>query len=124
MERAEPIPSSLDAPFWEAAAEGRLVLPVNPATGRASWFPRGEAEWQTSGGTGTVVTFTVVHRSFYSDLPAPYVIVVVRLAEGILMTGTLPGEMADRVRIGARVRVRFDPVGKQQVPGFDLAEAP
>jgi uncharacterized OB-fold protein len=124
MERSEPIPSSLDTPFWEAAADGRLVLPVNPATGRAAWFPRGEAEWRPSEGTGTVQTFTVVHRSFYRDLPAPYVIAVVRLAEGVLMTGTMPGTTAERVRIGAQVSVRLDLVGKQHVPAFDLVETP
>jgi uncharacterized OB-fold protein len=71
-----------------------------------------------------VETFTVVHRSFYSDLPAPYVIAVVQLSEGIRMTATMPGEAADRVRVGAAVRVRFDPVGKQHVPAFELDESP
>jgi uncharacterized OB-fold protein len=120
MNRSEPLPSSLDAPFWAAADDNRLILPLDPATGRATWFPRGEADWTQAVGTGRVETFSIVHRSFYADLPAPYAVVVVRLNEGVLMTGTMTA--TDGLRIGAPVRTVFQTVGKRRVPGFELAE--
>ena len=36
----EPQPGPDDAPFWEAAAEGRLVLPRCRACGTYVWYPR------------------------------------------------------------------------------------
>lgn len=131
MERSVPVPSSLDAEFWQAAAEGRLLIQRCPATGRFQTYPRAHSlhsgaapEWVEAVGTGHVESFTVVHRSFYADLPAPYVLAVVRLAEGVLLTGNMPGTDPDALRIGAPVRVIFEPLGGRHVPAFALlAEA-
>lgn len=129
MDRSHPIPSSLDAPFWEAAAEGRLMLQRCPVTGRFQTYPRahslysgGTPEWVEAAGTGRIESFSVIHRSFYADLPAPYVLAVVRLDEGVLLTGNMPGTDPAAVHIGAAVRVIFETLGDRQLCGFALLE--
>ena len=127
MDRTIPIPSSLDAPFWEGTAEGRLMIQRCPVTGRYQTYPRAHSlhadatpEWVQAAGTGRIESFTVIHRSFYTDMPAPYVLAVVRLEEGVLVTGNMPGTDPARVQIGAAVRVIFEPVGDRHVPAFAL----
>ncbi|MPY45323.1 Zn-ribbon domain-containing OB-fold protein, partial [Streptomyces phyllanthi] len=78
--------------FWDAAAEGRLLLRRCGDCGRAHHYPRefcphcwsGEVAWEPASGRATLYTWSVVHRN---DLPpfgerTPYVAAVVDLAEG------------------------------------------
>jgi uncharacterized OB-fold protein len=127
MDLPKPVPTGYDAPFWTAAREGRLLVQRCVATGRPQWFPRarslhvpgGEVEWVESEGRGTVETFTVVARSFYPALPAPYVIAMVRLEEGILLTALVVDADPAEVAIGLPVAVTFRAIeGDQPVPCF------
>lgn len=129
MDRSIPIPSSLDTPFWLGTAEGRLMIQKCPVTGRYQTYPRTHSlhsdaapEWVEAKGTGQIESFTVIHRSFYADMPAPYVLAVVRLAEDVLVTGNMPGTDPSSLRIGAPVRVIFEPVGDRHVPAFALED--
>ena len=116
MDRPIPKPSELDQQFWAATKQGKLLLQRCTTTGRYQWYPRahslfdpqGAVEWVESSGLGEVHTFTVVHRSLYPGLATPYVLVVVRLREGVLMTGHLRNIPDDQVRIGQLVRVAFE----------------
>ncbi|MGW6291713.1 Zn-ribbon domain-containing OB-fold protein [Streptomyces sp. NPDC055058] len=78
--------------YWDAAAEGRLLIRRCRACRRAHHYPRefcprcwSEAvTWETASGRATLYTWSVVHRN---DLPTfagrtPYVPAVVDLAEG------------------------------------------
>ncbi|MEU7718330.1 Zn-ribbon domain-containing OB-fold protein [Streptomyces tibetensis] len=78
--------------YWDAAAEGRLLIRRCGACGRAHHYPREfcphcwseDVTWETASGRATLYTWSVVHRN---DLPpfsdrVPYVAAVVELAEG------------------------------------------
>ena len=77
-----------DKPFWDAAREGRFVVPVCSACGRAHWYPRAicpfcasdKIEWREASGRGTIYTFSVMRR-----VKEPYAIAHVTLAEGPTM---------------------------------------
>ncbi|MFJ5808947.1 OB-fold domain-containing protein [Streptomyces sp. NBC_01426] len=81
-------------PYWEAAAEGRLLVRRCADCGRAHHYPRefcpycwaGEERvtWEQAGGRAVLYTWSVIHRN---DLPpfgerVPYVAAVVDLEEG------------------------------------------
>jgi len=118
MDRPVPVPSSLDREFWTAAKQGKLVLQQCVGTGKFQWYPRayslyvpkGAVAWVGSPGLGKVVSFSVVARSFYPDLPAPYALAVVELDEGIRMTGHIVDTDLGDIRIGMPTSTVFRPI--------------
>lgn len=74
-------------------------------------------------GAATVFTFTVNHHAFHPDVPVPYVIAIVELAEqpDLRMATTIVGLPPQDVAIGMPVRVTFDQRGDALVPLFTRA---
>lgn len=108
------------APFWAAAREGRLVIQHCPACGHHQHYPR---PWCTSclheaiefvdaSGEGTIYTFTVIRRSPNPSFAArvPYVLAFVDLDEGVRVVTNIVDCDPESVRIGQRVRARFEPI--------------
>jgi uncharacterized OB-fold protein len=127
MDLPMPVPTGHDAPFWAAADEEKLLLQRCVTSGRYQWFPRarsihvagGDVEWVESPGHGHVETYSVVARSFYPALPAPYVIGMVRLDEGVLLTALIVDAPADTVSVDMPVTVVFRALdGERKVPCF------
>lgn len=88
--------------YWDAAAEGRLLIRRCGACGRVHHYPREfcprcwseDVTWEDASGRATLYTWSVVHRN---DLPpfghrTPYVAAVVDLAEGPRMSTEVVGE--------------------------------
>jgi hypothetical protein len=123
-----PTPSPETAPFWEAAAKGRLLLKRCTACGRAHHYPRpicpfcgsDRTEWTESSGRGVIYSFSVMRRA----TPA-YVIAYVTLEEGVtMMTGLVDCDF-DALGIGQPVRVAWTPTdGGPPVPMFTPRQAP
>jgi len=114
--RAFPVQDSLTAPYWQAAAQRRLVLPRRQDTQEFIWPPRyhGSNEtdcgirWVESAGKGTVYSFSVVHRSSHPYPPIPYVLSVVHLDEGVYMTSNIVEVNPQDVFVGMAVEVTFE----------------
>ena len=77
-------------PFWDAVAEGELRLPACSECGKWQWYPfeaiachpEAHLEWKDVPRTGTVFTFTTVHRSLLpgdQEGVAPYTTALVEL---------------------------------------------
>lgn len=91
-----PAPDEVTAAWWEATREHRLTVQSCASCDHVQHPPRalctqcGSTDSQRllpAAGTGTVDTFTVVHRAPRPDVEAPYVIARVQLDEGpILLT--------------------------------------
>lgn len=113
--RPRPVMTKDTSFFWEAAAEGRLVIQRCKACRRLRHPPMPACphcrslEWDTidSEGRGTLVTFTVVHRPVVPPFKAPYVVGVVALAEGTRLVAELVGVEAPQVSIGMPLVVDF-----------------
>ncbi|MET9496680.1 Zn-ribbon domain-containing OB-fold protein [Streptomyces sp. NPDC006552] len=119
-----PEPDAFSRTYWDAAAEGRLLLRGCAACGRAHHYPRefcpycwsadpDTVSWQVAGGRAVLYTWSVVHRN---DLPpfgerAPYVAAVVDLAEGPRMMTEIVDCAARALRPGMELRVAFRPGG-------------
>ncbi|MFE6888575.1 Zn-ribbon domain-containing OB-fold protein [Streptomyces sp. NPDC057694] len=116
-------------PYWEAAADGTLLLRQCAACGRGHHYPREfcpycwseDVHWRPATGRATLYTWSVVHRN---DLPpfgtrTPYVAAVVDLAEGPrMMTEVVEcAEAALRVGMELEVCFRTDPGGEGGADG-------
>ncbi len=129
--RPAPIPDPESAPYWAATLEGRLMVQHCARCDRHQLYARahclacrGPVEWVTSAGVGTVYSFTVIRqnpsRSFRHLIP--FVVALVDLDEGPRMMSNIVGCDPDAVAIGARVKVRFEPVSEHaSLPLFELA---
>jgi uncharacterized OB-fold protein len=115
-----PVVNPEAAPYWQAAAEGRLSLQRCAGCGVVVWYPRGlcpecgEAElpWFDASGLGVIYSFTVNRRGMgeYADA-APYVLAYVEIEEGPRMLTNIVGCDPETVAVGDPVRAVFDPVG-------------
>ncbi|MGW2821389.1 Zn-ribbon domain-containing OB-fold protein [Streptomyces sp. NPDC001443] len=112
-----PEPDGFTRVYWDAAADGRLLVRRCGACGRAHHYPREfcphcwseDVTWQEASGRATLYTWSVVHRN---DLPpfgrrTPYVAAVVDLAEGPRMMTEVVGCGPDGLRPGAELEVAF-----------------
>jgi uncharacterized OB-fold protein len=124
-----PDPGPDDAPFWEAAADDRLVLPRCLGCGTFIWYPRAfcpechtsAIEWVPATGRGTIYSFTVTHRGAGQWAGrAPYVIAYVELEEGPRVLTNIVGVDPDAVRIGEAVTAVFEPAGTTKVLRFTV----
>ena len=117
----KPVRNADSIPYWDGAREGKLLLRRCQSCGALHFMPRhlcpacwsDRLEWIQSKGTGTVHTFTVIHRA---PLPAfasqvPYVVAMIELDEGPRMVANILGEDARSVAIGDRVEVMFEDRG-------------
>ncbi|MFD3589231.1 Zn-ribbon domain-containing OB-fold protein [Streptomyces sp. NPDC058683] len=117
-----PEPDAFTRPYWEAAAEGRLLLRRCGSCGRAHHYPREfcphcwseDVTWEPASGRANLYTWSVVHRN---DLPpfgdrVPYVAAVVDLAEGPRMMTELVD--TPEPRAGLELAVAF----REGVPVF------
>ncbi|MEU6374440.1 Zn-ribbon domain-containing OB-fold protein [Streptomyces sp. NPDC046909] len=119
-----PEPDAFTRAYWDAAAEGRLLIRQCHACGRAHHYPREfcphcwseDVTWEPASGRAELYTWSVVHRN---DLPpfgarTPYVAAVVQLAEGPRMMTEIVEAGADSLRAGMGLEVVF----RQGIPVF------
>ena len=117
-----PQPNPETKAFWDAAAEGRLMIGKCNACGQTHYYPRALCPFcfsprtvlQRASGNATIYTYSVMRRT-----PIPYAIAYVTLAEGpTIMTNIVDCDL-DRIRIGQTVRLVFKPSdGGPPVPMF------
>ena len=114
----EPRRTSETEPFWAAAADERLELPVCDHCGLVIWYPRSfcpdcqtsTVTWTPMSGSGTVYSYTVtrggVGRRWREHIP--FVIAYVQLAEGPIMLTNIVGTDPETVHIGMAVTAVFE----------------
>ncbi len=109
--------------YFDAAAEGRLLVKRCKACGEFHHYPRAlcphcfsaDTEWLQVKGTGEIHTYSVLRRG----VPVPYCIAYVTLDEGVSMVTNIVDCDLDAVRIGQKVKVVFKPTdGGAPVPMF------
>ena len=126
-----PKPNSDTQPFWDAAAQGRLVYQYCRSCDRPQFYPRSRCaacqssnlEWRTSKGDGTIASFTEVMRAPTAAFTAmvPYVIALVDLDEGFrMMVNIIEGDRG-KLAIGARTRTVFAEADGVTLPQGALA---
>lgn len=118
-----PVVNAETQPFWDAAAEGRLLIKRCRACGEAHYYPRAycpfcgsdETDWEQAKGTGTLYSVSVMRRG----PRAPFAIGYVTLDEGPAVLTRLVACDIEALSIGGRMTVCFRPTdGGPPVPAF------
>lgn len=103
--------------FWEAAAEGRLVIQRCSGCGQLR-HPPGPAcpschslEWEgvQVSGRGTLYSYTVVHHPPAPGFDGPAIAAVIELEEGVRLISNITDADPDTLRIGEPLEVWFLP---------------
>ncbi|WP_076858348.1 Zn-ribbon domain-containing OB-fold protein [Bradyrhizobium mercantei] len=130
--RAIPRPSVYvdTAPFWQAAARGKLVLQYCKDTGRFQHYPRPVSiytgsrnlEWREVSGKGEIYAYTVVRVPGPGlEGRLPLLVVTIQLDEGVRIIGNVLGAEPEELAIGRRVELTWDQLGEDvQYPAFRL----
>jgi uncharacterized OB-fold protein len=123
-ERIHPCPAAnveIQA-YWDAAAQGRLLLKHCASCGCSHFYPRAicphcfsdKTEWRESQGNGTIYSFSVMRR-----VAQPYAIAYVTLDDGVTVMSNIVDCDLDALAIGQRVKVAFRPSdGPLTIPVF------
>lgn len=133
MPRKLPLVTPDTAAFWQGGATGRLHL--HRCHDCTRWFhppapvcPRCNSLWvagQPVSGRGTVLSVTVNHQAWTSDVTAPCAVAIVELAEqaGLRLLSNVVGLPPEQVQIGLPVQVRFEQQEDVWLPLFEPAPA-
>ena len=123
-----PAPAPIVLPevkkFWDATAEGTLLLPKCQDCGEVFWYPRPfcpacastSVSWVPASGRGTIYSYTVNRRGVadlrdYRDAGI-YVLAYVELDEGPRIMTNIVDCDPDSVRVGQKVEVVFHDTGQ------------
>ena len=120
-----PTPNLETQAFWDAAAQGKLVIKSCTACKELHHYPRAlcphcfsdKTEWKQMSGKGKIYSYTVMRRA-----PVPYAIAYVTLDEGVTMLTNIVDCDFDSLKIGQPVTVVFKPTdGGPPMPMFKPA---
>ena len=100
-----------DQPYFDAAAEGKLMLKKCADCGQHHHYPRAlcpfcmsdRVQWVQAKGTGEIYTFSVSRRAG----PVVYCIAYVTLDEGVKMMTNVVDCDLDSIKVGQKVKVAF-----------------
>ena len=113
--------NELNAPFHEAAATGRLLMPFCMSSQRTFWPPsplspyymRSEVTWRETSPLGTLVSRVIYRRCFQQEFEPfmPYAVGLVQLDAGPRLVAHLSDpDDPSSARAGDRVHIRFAPL--------------
>ena len=109
-----------DQPYFDACAEGKLLVKKCGSCGEVHHYPRAlcpfcfsdKVDWLQTKGTGVIYTYSVTRRGG----PVPYCIAYVTLDEGPKMMTNIVDCDLDSVKVGQKVKVVF----KKTENGFSV----
>lgn len=124
--------TSTNEPFFEGARRRELTLQRcdecsqlrYPAASRCPSCLSPAFSWSPTSGSGTLVTWIVMHRRYLAgfDDVLPYPVGLVRLDDGPLILGRLLGDAAS-IHCDQRVEVEFEDLSAEiSVPVFRVRE--
>ena len=107
--------------FWAAAADGRFLLKTCSKCERAHWYPRvicplcghAETEWRPASGEGSLYAFSPARRA-----DPPYILAYVTLDEGPTVLTNVVDAEAGNLKIGQRLKVKFQPAAEGRMMPF------
>ena len=131
LQRPLPRITEMNAHFWCGGSDGRLHILrcqacevwIHPYAARCPKCRSAEIAPEPVSGLGSVVGFTVNHQPWFPDVPVPYVVALVELAEqpDLRLMTNLPRIPIEAVQVGLPVKVYFEPHGEIYVPLFEAA---
>lgn len=129
-----PLADTTTLPWWEAAAEHRLVVQRCTACGATRHPPSPvcavcrshESDWQEVSGDGEIYSFTIVHRPIAGDQTLPFVIAVIALEDsgGLRMMSNIVDADPEQLEIGQPVELVWEDMSDElAIPRFRPARS-
>ena len=120
-----PVTNPETKPFWDAAAQGKLMIKRCTACGEPHYFPRSicpfcfsdRTVWEESSGEATIYSYSHMRKS----ASGPYVIAYVTLKEGPSLQTNIVDCEPDKLKIGQKVKVVWKPTEGAPLPFFTPA---
>jgi uncharacterized protein len=119
--RPMPLVHKMNELFYEGCAKGELRIRLCPKCKArfhfaSEWCPycySQKLSYEKASGRGKVTHFTVCHTSPYPELDqfTPYILALIELDEGVRMMSNVLDCSSERIRVGLRVKVRFETRG-------------
>ena len=113
-----PKPTVETAPYWDACQNHQLLLQQCADCDSVQFYPRmmctactsEKVEWKRASGTGTVESYTIVHRAISKayQSEAPYIVALIRLDEGPMMMSNIRNCDINEMKTGMKVKVVFE----------------
>lgn len=129
-----PIINALNAPFWDGANVGRLMLPHCAATGAAFWPPSpisplregAGVEWREVAPVGVVCAIAVYRRVFLKlfEPLTPFGVALVNVGGARLQAHVPRAGSTSAPRPGDRVKLSFQVLVHDGAPALVAEEAP
>jgi len=126
MALAPVVRDDYSAPFFDASAEGRLLLRYSPSSGEwsepaarvCSVTQAADLEWRQASGSGHLVSWTVKPGRSRDGQPAEDTVIgIVETDEGPWLTLVLPDADPATLEVGVRVTIDFvRPEGSEFLP--------
>lgn len=118
LERPLPETNGLADTFWKAAGEETLLIQKCRTCQHHQHYARplclrcesSDLEMVPASGTGVVASYTVIHRSPYTDITTPYVLALIRLEEDVTMLSHIVETDPSSITCDMRVAVKFAPL--------------
>jgi uncharacterized OB-fold protein len=130
-----PQPTVFTTRFWQACQSQVLEIPVCLECDHL-FLPGGPVCpkcWSAALGTrevsgsGSVFSYVIYHRTYHPSIPAPYVVAIIELDEGVRLVSNIIECEPGAVFIGMQVEVVFQQIVSSQAaspsdtkPGFNL----
>lgn len=119
--RPMPLVHRMNELFYAGCAQGELRIRVcEKCKARfhfmSEWCPycySQDLSYEATSGRGTVSHFTVCYTSPYPEFDqfTPYILALIELDEGVRMMSNVLDCSPERIRVGLRVKVRFETRG-------------
>jgi uncharacterized OB-fold protein len=116
-----PVPNVENQRFFDAAAQGKLLIGQCDACGQPHYYPRAlcpfclsETIWVESSGKGAIYSLSTMRRG----AGTPFTLAYVTLDEGPAVLTNIVTDDPDSLRIGQRVAVTFVSTDGPPVPMF------
>ena len=129
--RPAPVPDEASQAFFDAAAEGKLLIKycaacdryLAPAAEVCDACHSSELEWREASGRGTLYSFVINHQVLHPGFAGevPYNVCMIELEEGPRINGNYLGDNGE-LKVDMPVRVTFEKVGEVSVPKWVSAE--
>jgi len=124
-----PMADATTLPWWNAAAEHRLVVQRCASCGHTRHPPApicpecrsADSDWKEVSGRGDVYSYTLVHRPIAADQTLPFVVAVIELegSGGLRMISNVVGVNPEEVEIGMPVELVWEDMSEDlAVPRF------
>ncbi|GIW17333.1 MAG: hypothetical protein KatS3mg064_0490 [Tepidiforma sp.] len=121
-----PEPDEASRPFFDGAAEGRLMLMRCADCGTWRLPSRQHCDaclsdrftWEAASGRGTVRTFGIMHQRYHPAFQVPYNVTIVELEEGPRLPTNLVDVANEDIRVGMPVEVVFERYDDVTLPRF------